>query len=244
MKANHFPNQVQAKLDTFERQVAHLTQQITNTQAAIAAARQRLGGGFERDQEYRDLRATLDKLVADQPILERKLDAARYTLADARAFLDALPDDAVLEAVTSVKPNGLDLDTVRRRIEDAEDELKKLASVPVPSADIKQRVKQYVAALGRPTVSGVTDGKKLEVSWPSNSAVSLLAVLLPDKIVEVILAEIERAANVPLPFEQRRKRMVELRRQIDTLQRQAMALGADTSGPAAAGGVGCSGRAT
>jgi hypothetical protein len=229
MKRNDIPNHVQTKLDKWEQQVEHLTKQVATTQAAIDGARQRLSGGFQRDQEYRDLRASLDKLVTDQPILENKLADARYTLSSCKQFLAALPDDVALEAVKSVKPNGYDLDTVQRRIKDAEDELNKLASVPVPSADIEQRVKQYVAALGRPSVAGVADGKKLDVSWPSNSAVSLLAVLLPDKMVEVILAEIERAANAPLPFEQRRKRMVELRRQTDTLQRQAFALGAGTS---------------
>jgi hypothetical protein len=52
-------------------------------------------------------------------------------LTDARAFLEALPDDAVLEPVKVVKPNGLDLDTVWRRIEDAEDEVKRLRAVPI-----------------------------------------------------------------------------------------------------------------
>jgi hypothetical protein len=53
---------------------------------------------------------------------------------------------------------------------------------------------------------------------------------VPEKTTEVILSEIERAANTPLPREQRRKRMVELRHQIDELQRQGLALGADTYG--------------
>jgi hypothetical protein len=57
-----------------------------------------------------------------------------------------------------------------------------------------------------------------------------IAILLPEKMTEVILSEIERAANTPLPREQRRKRMVELRHQIDELQRQGLALGADTYG--------------
>ena len=74
----------------------------------------------------------MDKLVADKPMFENKLDSAQYTLTNCRAFLDALPDDAVLEPVASVKPNGFDLDTVRR-IEDAEDEVKRLRAVPVPT---------------------------------------------------------------------------------------------------------------
>ena len=55
---------------------------------------------------------SLDQLVKDKPVLERKLNAAKYTLADAKAWLDALPDDAVLEPVASTKPDGFDLDAV------------------------------------------------------------------------------------------------------------------------------------
>jgi hypothetical protein len=44
-------------------------------------------------------------------------------------------------------------------------------------------------------------------------------------MTEIILAEIDRAANTPMPLDQRRKRMAELRRMIDELQRQAFAMG-------------------
>jgi hypothetical protein len=96
------------------------------------------------------------------------------------------------------------------------------------SPDIEERVEVYVQSLARPRVTGVSTGRRLDVRWPMTDATSLLAILMPDKVTEVILAEIERAANLPMPPEGRRKRMGELRRQIDTLQRQAVALGADT----------------
>ena len=227
MKRNHFPDHVQDKLDKFERVVAHLTQQVARTQDAITSARERLTGGFQRDSEYKDMRASLDKLVADKPMFASKLDSAQYTLKNCRAFLDALPDDAVLTPVASVKPNGVDLDTVWRRIEDAEDEVKRLRAVPVPSSDIEARIREYVAALARPQVSGIATGQRLQVIWPDD--VIALALLLPDQMTNALLKEIDRLANLPMPLPQRKKRIGELEAAIETLQRQALALGAGTS---------------
>jgi hypothetical protein len=158
-----------------------------------------------------------------------KLDSAQYTLKNCRAFLDALPDDAVLTPVASVKPNGLDLDTVWRRIEDAEDEVKRLRAVPVPSSDIEARVREYVAALARPQVSGIGTGQRLQVRWPDD-VIAVLALLLPDQMTNALLGEVERVSNLPMPLPQRKRRIAELQAEIDTLQRQALALGAGTSG--------------
>ena len=229
MKRNHIPDHVQLKLDKFERTVAHLTQQVSRTQEAIDSARERLTGGFQKDSEYYDMRATLDKLIADKPMFASKLDSAQYTLKNCRAFLDALPDDAVLTPVAPVKPNGLDLDTVWRRIEDAEDEVKRLRAVPVPSSEIEDRIREYVAALARPQVSGIATGQQLQVRWPDN-VIAVLALLLPEQMTNALLKEIDRLANLPMPLPQRKRRIAELQAEIDTLQRQALALGAGTSG--------------
>jgi hypothetical protein len=228
MKANHFPNQVQAKLDTFERTVEHLTLQLAKTQDAIDGARQRLTGGFQRDSEYRDLRASLAKLVADQPVLESKLHGAQYTLADCKAFLAALPDDVALEAVKSVPQNGYDLATVQRRIDDAEDEVERLRAVPTPSSDIEARVREYVAALARPKVSGLATGQQLQVTWPDD-IISVLALLRPDEMVNALMQEIERVASASMPLPQRKQRIAQLQAEIDALQQQSLALGADAS---------------
>jgi hypothetical protein len=63
------------------------------------------------------------------------------------------------------------------------------------------------------------------VIWPSTSAVALAALSLEDKMVELLLAEVDRMANSPIPPAERKRRMVELRRQINELQRQGLALG-------------------
>jgi hypothetical protein len=54
------------------------------------------------------------------------------------------------------------------------------------------------------------------VKWP-NSVISVFALLSPEKVQEVILAEVERVANDPLPIKERRARIAELKREIDEL---------------------------
>jgi hypothetical protein len=228
VRRNHFPNHVQAKLDTFERQVVVLTQQVAKTQAAINNARTRLSGGFERQSEYDDMRASLVKLVKDLPAIENKLDATRYTLTDAKAWLANLPDDTELVPVATVK-DGYDLATVHSRINDAEDEIKRLRAVPVPSADIAERVREHVSALSRPTVSGIGTGQPLRVTWPDD-VIAVLALLLPEQMVAALLKEIERQSKAPMPLPQRKQRIAQLLAGIDILQSQALALGADTAG--------------
>jgi hypothetical protein len=228
MRRNHIPDCVQSTVDKYAQQVEHLTHQLGKTQEAIAGARQRLTGGFQRDQEYRDLRATLDRLVKDLPAIENKLHAAEYTLADCRAFLDKLPNDRMLEVVKSVAPNGYDLHTVQRRIGDAREEVDKLRAVEVPSADIEMRIREYVASLARPKVSGIAQGETLRVSWPDD-VIAVLALLLPDEMVDALLREVERQANLPMPLLERKKRIAQLTAEIDALQRQALTLGAETS---------------
>jgi hypothetical protein len=227
MRRNLIPSEVQAKLDKLERQVAHWTQQVSKNQDAIADARDRLTGGFQKGEEYRDWRAALDKLIADKPIFEAKLDDAQFTLAECNAFLANLPDDATLQQSARVKPNGADLATVRRRITDAEDEIARLTALPTPAPDIKERIEQYVAALARPQVTGTGAGQTLRVEWPDD-VVSVLALLLPSEMTNALLKAVERQCSTP-PLAERRKRIAQLRAKVDTLQRQALALG-DSSG--------------
>jgi hypothetical protein len=195
VKPNHYPSHVQTELDEYTQAIEYLTQQLAKTQDAIDNARERLSGGFQKDEEYHDMCATLDQLVAAKSTLERKFNSATLTLSDAKSWLDALPDDAVLEPVASTKPDGLDLGTVEHRIRDAEDEIQRLGAVPVPPSDIKSRVEAHVASLARPKVSGIASGQQLRVSWPSDTP-ALLAFLRPDEMTGALLQEIERQSNL------------------------------------------------
>jgi hypothetical protein len=76
-------------------------------------------------------------------------------------------------------------------------------------------------------VSGIGEGDELEVRWPRDDGVSLMAILQPEAMTKVILEEIERAASDPMPLAQRTRRMDELRERIDELSRTAFALNGD-----------------
>jgi hypothetical protein len=75
-------------------------------------------------------------------------------------------------------------------------------------------------------------GVELEVSWPAH-ALAMFALLFPERVQEVILAEVEAVANDPLPIKERHARIAELEREIDELAYLEKALvvasGADRS---------------
>lgn len=225
MTRRNIPEAVLDKLKKFERGVEQLKQQVAQTQDAIDAARHRLTGGFQKDEEYSELYATLKQLVAEKPVLEAKRDAAQSTLATCQDFLDALPNDVTLELVKTRPTNGVTLDAVRTRIRKHEEELAELAAVPVPSADMRQRVENYVRTLSQPRITGILKGETLRVTWP-DERMSVLALLLGDRMVEVLSREVERMANDPMPLQARQRRIAELKGEIDAPQRQALALGA------------------
>jgi septal ring factor EnvC (AmiA/AmiB activator) len=224
MNNRDLPKPVRDKLLALSAQSEQLVERERRTKEAISNARARLTGKFNNDSEYEDTYGVLKKLVADMPIIERKRGAAQSTYEECAAWIENLPDDVTLEAV-KVRSNGADLATVKERLTNAKDELETLSKVPVPPANVDQRVKEYVGALARPTISGISDGE-LKVSWPDGQA-SLLAFLLPDAMTNALMREINRLANTPMPLPQRKQRIAELKAEIDTLQRQAFALGAN-----------------
>ena len=73
---------------TLEEAVQGLTERVAKTEDGIAAARKRLTGTFAQKGEYEDMRATLNQMIADKPILEQKLGAAKSTLSACKAWLN------------------------------------------------------------------------------------------------------------------------------------------------------------
>jgi hypothetical protein len=211
------PKAVRDKLARQRQAVEVLTEKLARMREAIAGARERLTGGFQRDSEYNDLMSTLRQLVADEPVLESKLYGAEHVLESCEEFISSLPSDVSLEVVKPAPSNGLDAAQLRARIKHAEDEIDTLAKVPTPARDIQQKIESYVKQLARPKLSGIADGESLRVSWPDELAV--LALLHPDKMVEVLRTEVARLNNEPMPPPQRRRRIAELEQEIDGLQR-------------------------
>ena len=230
MKRRNQPAFVLAKLSELEEVLQGLTERIAKTEDGIAAARKRLTGTFAQKGEYEDMRATLNQMIADKPILEQKLGAAKSTLSACKAWLNHLPEETVLEQV-AVEAKGSNLVDVRARIKTRQAELTMLRAVPIASPDIKQRVEQYVNTLGRPKVAGISQGETLRVTWPGDGQVlpMMLAFFQRDAMVDALMREIESVANDPVPLVERKKRIAELEVDIEVLQRQALVLGASTT---------------
>jgi hypothetical protein len=100
-------------------------------------------------------------MVADKPVLEKKLHAAQSLLSACKVWLDHLPEGAVLEVITT-DATGRDLAAVRAELATVEAELMKLRAVPTPAADLEQRVRDYVDSMARPEISGIGSGELAE----------------------------------------------------------------------------------
>jgi hypothetical protein len=143
--------------------------------------------------------------------------------------LDKLPVDAKLEPV-AVNADGHELAEVRKHIKAAIAELDALKRAPAPSIDIEARVRDYVRGLA-PKVRGVGLNERLSIVWPGAQASSgyiseqtcdplaLLAALFPDRMLALVMGEVERMANDPLPVAQRAPRVAALERELDKLHR-------------------------
>src|SRR5262249_47645436 len=135
----------------------------------------------------------------------------------------------------AVTTDGHDLASIRDRIKTATAEVDALKRAPASSSDIEARVREYVTKLA-PTVRGIGPGERLSIIWPGAQSSSgyisehpcdplaLLAALFPDRMLALVMGEVERMANDPLPMAQRAPRIAALERELDELHRVEEAL--------------------
>jgi hypothetical protein len=221
MNRSKLPNGVLSRLIDLDDQVEYLTRKLANTEHGIADARRRLSGGFRKQTEYDDLAASLKQLVADKPMLEKKLRNAQSVLSNCKVWLERLPEGTVLEPV-EVKTDGQSLEDVRAKREVAENELKVLRSIPTASADIEAKIRSYVESLGRPTITGIGSREKLKVVWPGAGfdnrgpredradVLPLMAILHGEAMVAALMQEVERMTSGVLPIKDRGARIAAL----------------------------------
>jgi hypothetical protein len=201
----------------------------------IENRRARRYGNLQRaDDNPRLLEAELERLLADQKVLQKRLQAEQAVLSACKGWLDRLPGGTKFEPV-AVTTDGRDLADVRDRIKSARAELDALKRAPAPSSDIEARVREYVAKLA-PTVRGIGPGDRLSIVWPGAQSPSvyisehtcdplaLLAALFPDRMLALVMGEVECMANDPLPVAQRAPRIAALERELDELHRVEEAL--------------------
>jgi hypothetical protein len=73
-------------------------------------------------------------------------------------------------------------------------------------------------------------GESLTVQWQTGLH-ALLAFVEPDVLAERLMGEIDRIANTPCPLAQRERKITDLEREIDRLQRSEEAIVVATGGP-------------
>jgi len=199
-------------------------------ESSIENRRARLYGNVRRaDDKPQALTKELDALMADQKVVQKRLQAEQSVLSACK--LDRLPVGTKLEPVT-VTTDGHDLADVRKRIKSTAGEIASLKCAPAPSSDIEARVKDYLRGLV-PKVSGVGVGERLSIIFPGAQSspgygyisehtcdpLALLAALFPDRMLALVMGEVERMANDPLPVAQRAPRVAALERELDELHR-------------------------
>ena len=96
---------------------------------------------------------------------EKHLRAEEAVIRDCKIFLHDLPANVHLRVVTGYA--GGNLDVVRQRIGEVLDEIARVQRLPVPSADLGDRIAHYVAKLrAQPVITGIAEGQALSVHYP------------------------------------------------------------------------------
>jgi hypothetical protein len=235
MNRDALPQFVLAKLLGLDEAVAALKAAADEVERGIEDRRSRLWGNVRRaDDDPRALEAALERFLADQKLLQKRLQAEQAVLSACKAWVDRLPAGTKLEPVP-VTTEGHDLPGVRKRINAATGELEALRRAPAPSADIEARVRGYLRGLA-PKVRGIGPGERLSIVWPGAQTptayiaehtcdpLALLTALFPDRMLSLVMTEVERMANDPLPVAQRLPRIAALERELDGLHRVEEAL--------------------
>jgi hypothetical protein len=227
------------QLDRHAERLAELAEQA---EGELALSRAYLNGKRQDPAVNVDaVRDGFDAVLAKAKRLRAAANAEQKVLSGAKLWLELLPPDAELEAADAVVGDGLQLDEVRRRKAAVADEIKALRAVPVPSADIRERLQSYVEQLahaGRPDMRGI-EGGALQVYWPdagasrsslsgfntdSANALLMAACLFPDVLVDRLMATVEASTSKPMPPPARLARLRELAGELDQLGRVEVAL--------------------
>jgi hypothetical protein len=123
---------VLAKLLALEEAVATLKAGADGIERGIEDRRARLWGNVRRadDNPPRSLEAELQKLLADQKVVQQRLQAEQSVLSACKAWV-RLPAGTKLEPVPVIA-DGYELAEIRKRIKAANAELDALRRAPAP----------------------------------------------------------------------------------------------------------------
>lgn len=178
----------------------------------------------EAQKEISLLRDELERLDRDRATRKALYDNTEQVLAQLKAhFIPMLPPQrGVLRAmvVSAVPEEGESLTgavvRVRRQIMEAGSTVQRLRNAPPPREELVAQAKAYVASMaerGAPLVEPKPIG--LSVLWdrfgihsygtanPHETAAAMLAALLPDQMLELVIANIPPAVIEPVATEAR-----------------------------------------
>jgi hypothetical protein len=213
------PAFVAAKMALLSDGCATATIRADELTAQISDLRDRLNGRVVRAGDHpKKLRVELDLALEEQKMSQRQRPIEADILGRCRAWLAALPPATVLDQIIPDVEGGLALGDVRVRIKKLQNQVEALKRVPVPGADIKEKVRTYVERLPMPSIGGIAAGEALTVQWPTGLH-ALMAFLQPDVLVDRLMVEINRIANTPCPLAEREQRIAKLEEEIDRLMR-------------------------
>ena len=163
MNYDGLPQFVLAKLLSLDEAVETLGARASAIERDIENRRARRYGNLQRaDDNPRLLEAELERLLADQKVVQKRLQAEQAVLSACKAWVDSA--GTKLEPVP-VTADGHDLAGILDRIKAANAELDALKGAPAPASDIEARVRDYVQGL-TPKVRGVGVGEHLSIVWP------------------------------------------------------------------------------
>jgi len=225
------PQHVLVKLLALEEAVAALKAGADAVERGIEDRRARLYGNVRRaDDNPRLLEAELEKFMADQKVVQQRLQAEQSIISACKGWLDRLPPGTKLEQIVPDVEDGLALGDVRTRVKKLKDQVEALKRVPVLGPDIKQKVQAYVERLPIPSIGGIGAGEALTVQWPTGLP-ALMAFLQPDVLADRLMLAINQIANTPCPLAERERRIAKFEEEIDRLRRTEEAIIVATGSP-------------
>jgi hypothetical protein len=224
MELSQAPAFVAAKMALLSDGCAAAVIRAEELTGEIAHVRDRLNGRVQRaGDDPVKLGIEFDRLLAEQKALQARRPIEADTLGRCRAWLAGVPSTTVFEQIIPDVEDDLSLPAVRARIKKLKSAAEALRRVPVPSSDIRDKVRTYVHDMTRPVIGGIGTGEVLSVQWPTGLH-ALMAFLQPDVLVDRLMVEINRIANTPCPLAQREQQIAELEGEIDRLQRTEEAI--------------------
>jgi hypothetical protein len=231
MELSQAPAFVAVKMALLSDACATATIRADELTGQIAHVRDRLNGRVVREGDhFGKLSIELDRLLAEQKMLQRQRPIETDIMDKCRTWLAALPPETPLKQIIPGSNAGLSLSDVRLRIKKLKSTAEALRHVPVPPSDIREKVRTYVQDMTRPVIGGIGTGEVLSVQWPTRLH-ALMAFLQPDVLVERLMTEIDRIANMPCPLAEREQQIAKLEEEIDRLRRTEEAAVVATGAP-------------